>query len=125
MKLRNKKDKILRAYPSVVMLSQIRTNKKEIVGGFSAGTYIQPNNFIVVDDGYRPKRRRLYDTQPSKGGLRNKYSEGNYKSIRKGAICNFGQICGGIKEKTIRTYDWNNKRLSKSYYKIDWLSHRN
>jgi len=92
--------------------------------GSLAGAYIQPNNFIVVDDGYRPKRRRLHDTQPSKGGIREKYSEGNYKGIRKGTICNFGQICGGIKDKTIRTYDWNNKRLSKSFNKIDWLSHK-
>jgi len=88
-----------------------------------AQEHIEKGKFIVVDDTYRPKRRKLHDTQPAKGGIRDKYSTGNFRGIRKGAICNFGQICGGIKEKMIRTYDWNNKRLSKNYTNLMWLSH--
>lgn len=88
-----------------------------------AKEYIQAGNFLVVDDTYRPVRRRLHDTQFAKGGVRDKYSTGNFRGIRKETICNFGQVCGGIKEKIIRTYDWNNERLSKNYDKIDWLSH--
>lgn len=61
--------------------------------------------------------------QPAKGGIRDKYSTGNFKGIRKSTICNFGQICGGIKDKTIRIYDWNNQRLSKNHNQIVWLSH--
>jgi hypothetical protein len=68
-------------------------------------------------------RFMLHDSQPAKGGVRDKYSSGNVRGVRKGSMCNFGQVCGGIKEKTIRTYDWDNKRLSKSFSKIDWLSH--
>jgi len=86
--------------------------------------HIEPGRFIIVDDTYRPMRRKLHDTQPGKGGIRDKYSSGNFKGIKKGSISNFGQVCGGIKEKTIRTYDWNNKRLSKALTKVTWLSHR-
>jgi hypothetical protein len=88
-----------------------------------AQEHINQGKFIVVDDTYIPVRRRLHDTQPSKGGIREKYSSGNFKSIRKGAMCNFGQICGGIKDKIIRTYDWDNKRLSKNPKRVSWLSH--
>jgi hypothetical protein len=89
-----------------------------------AQEHIEPGKFIIVDDTYRPVRRQLHDTQPSGGEIRAKYSSGNFRSIRKGTICNFGQVCGGIKEKTIRTYDWQGNRLSKSFSKIAWLSHR-
>jgi len=84
-----------------------------------------PNeNLIYVDDSYRAIRRRLHDTQFAKDGIRAKFSSGSFKGIRKGTMCKFGQICGGIKEKTIRTYDWDNKRISKNYSNIDWLSHK-
>lgn len=89
-----------------------------------AQQHIPQGKFIIVDDTYRCKRRKLHDTQPAKGNIREKYSSGNFKGIRKGTICNFGQVCGGIKDKTIRTYDWNNKRLSKATAKVEWLSHR-
>jgi len=95
-----------------------------IATDISAYEHVPQGRFIVVDDSYRYVRRKLHDTQPAKRGVRDKYSTGNYKGIRKGAICNFCQICGGIKEKTIRTYDWEHKRLSKSVNKMLWLSHR-
>ena len=88
-----------------------------------AQEHINQGKFIVVDDTYRSVRRRLHDTQPAKGSIREKYSSGNFKSIKKGTICNYGQICGGIKDKIIRTYDWDNKRLSKNLKKVSWLSH--
>lgn len=90
----------------------------------SAREHIPQGDFIVVDDTYRCVRRRLHDTEPTKGGIREKYSSGNFRGIKKGTLCNFGQICGGIKEKMIRTYDWNNKRLSKPFNKLEWLSHK-
>ena len=85
--------------------------------------HIEAGKFIIVDDTYRYVRRRLHDTEFAKGGIRDKYSTGNFRGIRKGSMCNFGQVCGGIKEKIIRTYDWNSKRLSNNYSKLNWLSH--
>ena len=77
---------------------------------------------IVIDDTYRPVRRKLHYTQFSKGGgKRDKYSTGNFKGVRKGSICNFGQVVGGTKN-TIYIRDNNNKRLGRSLKKIDWYS---
>jgi len=76
---------------------------------------------IIVDDTYRPTRRRLHDTNFSKGGKRDKYSTGNFKGIRKGSVCNFGQVVGGTKN-TIYIRDDNNKRFGRSLKKIDWYS---
>jgi hypothetical protein len=76
---------------------------------------------IVVDDTYRPVRRRLHDTQFKKGGIREKYSTGNFKGIRKGTICEFGQIVGGTKN-SVFIRNSNNKRIGKDVKKISWLS---
>lgn len=74
----------------------------------------------VIDDTYRPKRRRLHDTQPKKGGIREKYSTGSFKGIQKGCICDFGQIVGGTGKRTfIRNSE--NKRIGRTH--ITWLSH--
>ena len=86
--------------------------------------HIEPDNFVVVDDTYRCVRRKLHDAQFSKGGIRYIYSTGNYRGIRKGTMCEFGQICGGTKKMNvtfIRNSD--NKRISKVQNKIEWLSH--
>jgi hypothetical protein len=85
---------------------------------------IEQGPFIVVDDRYRPVRRRLHDTQPSTGGIRYPYSSGNFNGVRKGVICEFGQICGGIKEKNIRIYNKDKKRIARKINKITWLSHK-
>jgi ribosomal protein S19 len=79
--------------------------------------------FIIVDDSYRPVRRRLHDTQFSKGHIRYFYSQGNFAGIRKGTVCELGTICGGTK-KYAWIYDWNHYRLEKSLNKIGWLSKR-
>lgn len=88
-----------------------------------AKEHIERGRFIVVDDTYRPKRRKLHDTQPAKGGIRDKYSTGNFKGIRKGTICNFGQIVGGTKESAF-VRGWDNVRFGRAVRKFDWLSHR-
>jgi hypothetical protein len=70
-----------------------------------------------------PVRRRLHDTQFSKGHIRYPYSHGNFKGIGKGTICEFGQIVGGTKDNVwIRNSE--NKRIGKSIKKIGWLSKR-
>lgn len=82
----------------------------------------KPNfNIKVVDDTYRPTRRRLHDTQPAKGNIRAKYSTGSFKGIRKGTICEFGQIVGGTKNNNYFIRNLENKRISRS--NISWLSH--
>ena len=84
-------------------------------------------NIKVVDDTYRPTRRRLHDTQPKKGNIREKYSTGNFKGIRKGTICEFGQIVGGTGNKLkilpFERRENSEKRVNKSINKISWLSH--
>jgi len=82
----------------------------------------EPNfDILVVDDTYRPKRRRLHDSQFSKGGVRDKYSTGSFKGIRKGSICEFGVIGGGT-GNCAYIYNWE-KRVGKVLSKIGWLSH--
>lgn len=76
---------------------------------------------IVIDDTYRPTRRRLHDTQFSKGGIRDKYSEGNFKGIKKGSICELGQVVGGTKN-TVYIRNSDNKRIGKSLKKLNWFS---
>jgi hypothetical protein len=68
----------------------------------SAGQYIESGNFLVVDDTYRPVRRRLHDTQPAKGGIRAPYSRGTVFGVRKGTLVGLpkggiGQLCGEVK----------------------------
>ncbi len=88
-----------------------------------------PNeNLIYVDDNYRCIRRRLHDSQFAKGGIRAKFSTGNFKGIRKGTICEFGQIIGGTKEQIwYRDFEIRDGRKvyqkGKMLKKIDWLSH--
>jgi hypothetical protein len=82
-------------------------------------TIVPNKSIIIVDDTYRSQRRKLFDTQPSSGknleklkvsfqkgnfsgkikdgGYFAKYSEGNFKGIRKGSMSNVGQIIGGTK----------------------------
>lgn len=86
------------------------------------GYYVKPGKFIVVDDTYRQVRRKLHDTQPRKGGVREKYSSGNFKRIRKGTICQFGQIVGGTKNNVL-IRNSENKRIGKTIKKLGWLSH--
>ncbi|MGC9309597.1 MAG: hypothetical protein ACP5D2_02780 [Candidatus Nanoarchaeia archaeon] len=76
----------------------------------------------IIDDTYRLVRRRLHDTQFSKGGVRHKYFEGNFKGIKKGSICEFGQIVGGTKNTTYIRNNAN-KRIGKNLKKINWLFH--
>lgn len=82
---------------------------------------VTKGKFIVVDDIYRPVRRKLHDTQFSKGGMRDKYSSGNFDGVRKGTICEHGQIVGGTKNMYF-IRNQANKRIGRT--KVDWLSHK-
>lgn len=78
--------------------------------------------FVVVDDTYRPVRRRLHDTQPARGSVRAPYSRGTVCGYRKGLLIGIpggqcGRLCGenhGFfryynsqgKRQTTRTLAW-------------------
>jgi len=86
-----------------------------------AQEHIEQGRFIVVDDTYRAVRRRLHDSEFAKGGIRETYSAGNFKGIRKGTICKFGQIVGGTKNN-VWIRDWSGKRIGRDIKKVDWFS---
>lgn len=85
---------------------------------------VEPGRFLVVDDTYRPVRRKLHYTQPGKDGKRDKYSRGTVFNIAKGRLIGtnkgrVGQLCGEYKSE-YRYYDEFGKR--KSTVKIKWVS---
>jgi RRXRR protein len=85
---------------------------------------ILAGRFIVVDDTYRPVRRKLHDTQPAKGGVREAYSTGTVMGLRKGLLIGakngkVGRLSGRI-AKGIRYYDAEGKRQSTTA--LHWIS---
>jgi hypothetical protein len=85
---------------------------------------VAAGRFIVVDDTYRPVRRRLHDTQPAKGGVRAAYSTGTVFGLRKGLLIGTkngktGRLSGKL-PKGIRYYDAEGKRQSTSA--LQWIS---
>ncbi|MEK7487214.1 MAG: RRXRR domain-containing protein [Planctomycetota bacterium] len=85
---------------------------------------VEPGNFLVVKDTYRPVRRKLQDTQPAKGGIRQAYSSGTVFGKRKGLLIKagngkLGQLCGEYKGG-YRFYDLAGKRQSNK--KLLWVS---
>lgn len=90
----------------------------------SAGKYIEPGPFLVVDDTYRCVRRRLHDTQPATGGVRAPYSRGTVLGLRKGLLVGLpngkiGQLCGENKG-AFRYYDASGKRGQAK--RLAWIS---
>jgi hypothetical protein len=90
----------------------------------TTGERIEPGRFVVVDDTYRCKRRRLHYTQPAKGGVRDKFSKGTVFGLRKGLIVGLknnkvGQLCGDNNGK-YRYYKKDGKRSFAK--KIFWIS---
>ena len=66
------------------------------------GEFVEPGPFLVFDDKYRSVRRKLYDTQPARGGIKEPYSHGTVLGLRKGLIVGLpkgriGQLCGELK----------------------------
>ena len=70
----------------------------------------------------------MHKLQFIKGGIRKKYSTGSIcspKKIRKGTMCEYGQITGasGVLREIIGYQDFE-KRRAKILNKISWLSHK-
>jgi hypothetical protein len=88
------------------------------------GYRVEPGRFVVVDDTYRPVRRRLHDTQPAKGGVRAPYSRGTVCGLRKGLIIGTGngragRLCGENRGG-FRYYDAQGNRQSAK--RLAWIS---
>jgi hypothetical protein len=88
------------------------------------GEYVEPGQFIVVDDTYRPVRRKLHDTQPAKGGVREPYATGTVSGIRKGMLIGtrngkMGRLSGKL-SKGFRYYDTSGKR--QTTIALRWIS---
>jgi hypothetical protein len=88
------------------------------------GARIEPGQLIVVDDTYRPVRRKLHDTQFAPGGVRESYAKGTVFGLRKGLLVGLkknkvGQLCGELKGG-YRYYDSKGKRCSAN--KLAWVS---
>jgi hypothetical protein len=92
----------------------------EVGPGFS----VKPGKLLVVDDTYRPMRRRLHDINPSLSGSRSNYSRGTVFGLRKGLLIGApcgksGQLCGEERGK-YRYYDKAGKR--QAAVKLSWVS---
>ncbi len=88
------------------------------------GVQVAPGNFLVVDDTYRPMRRKLHDEQPAKGGIRETYSHGTVFGVQKGRLIGarngkIGRLCGE-KQGRYRYYDQEGKRQETVH--IAWIS---
>jgi hypothetical protein len=89
-----------------------------------SGLRVEPGNFLVVDDTYRPVRRKLHDTQPAVGGVRADYSRGTILGLRKGLLIGTphggqGQFCG-INRGSYRYY--NEQKQRQESVKLAWVS---
>ena len=86
--------------------------------------YIEPGEFLVVDDTYRCVRRKLFDSNFQIGGIKEKYSCGTVLGLRKGLIIGTskgktGQLCG-VDRGSFRYRDDFNKR-QRHYYAVSHL----
>jgi len=91
----------------------------------TTGKRIEPGSFLVVDDTYRCKRRKLHDTQLAKGNIRSFYAKGTAFGLRKGLLIGLkndkvGQLCGESKRDGYRYYNFERKRGSA--HKLVWVS---
>jgi len=89
-----------------------------------SGIRVEPGNLLVVDDTYRPVRRRLHDTQFAPGGIRANCSRGTVLGLHKGLLIGTprgkqGQLCGTYRG-SFRYYDEQGKR--QEVVKLAWVS---
>jgi hypothetical protein len=100
------------------------TDALTLAADVNCGQHVEIGKFIVVDDTYRSKRRKLHDTQPAKGGIRARYSEGTVRGLRKGLLIGtakgkVGQLCGELKG----AYRFlNSQRKRQAAKELGWIS---
>jgi len=88
------------------------------------GERIEPGPTLVVDDTYRPVRRKLHDTQFAVGGTRAPYSKGSIFGTHKGVLVGLknnavGQLCG-TNNGQYRFY--RSDRTRGQITKVAWIS---
>ena len=87
------------------------------------GEPVSPGPLVVVDDTYRPIRRKLHDTQPAKNSVRERYSTGTVVGLRKGLLIGTasrtGRLCGII-NGSLRYHDRQGKR--QTIQAAAWIS---
>jgi hypothetical protein len=89
-----------------------------------SGQRVEPGMLLIIDDTYRPVRRKLQDEEPAKGGKREKYSHGTVFGVQKGRLIGTrngkkGQLYGEYKGG-FRFYDQRGKRQNST--KLSWIS---
>jgi hypothetical protein len=89
------------------------------------GYPVIPGQFLVVDDTYRCRRRKLHDTQPAKGGIRVKRSTDIVGGLRKGLLIGtkkrVGRLCGFRGARSLYLYyDQAGKRQEVT--RLEWIS---
>jgi RRXRR protein len=85
---------------------------------------VEPGYFLVVDDTYRPVRRKLHDEEPKRGGVRERYAHGTVFGLHKGLLIGAakgkcGRLCGEDRG-SYRYYDQPGKR--KTTTRLIWIS---
>jgi len=85
---------------------------------------IEPGRFVIVNDTYRPVRRRMHDTQPAVGDIRAAYSRGTVFGFQKGLLIGAangktGRLCGESNGR-YRYHDRFGKRQATR--KLIWIS---
>jgi hypothetical protein len=86
--------------------------------------HVGPGPHLVVDETYRPVRRRLHDSNMGRGGRRIPYSAGTVHGLRKGLLIGTpmgksGRLCG-VYGNGYRFYDRDGKRQSTKA--LAWVS---
>jgi hypothetical protein len=88
------------------------------------GSRVTPGVLVVVDDTYRPVRRRLHDVLPVKGAIRLPYSRGNIRGLRKGLLIgarngSIGVLCGTDRHFFRYYLGGRNRRQTT---RVEWIS---
>jgi RRXRR protein len=90
----------------------------------TTGRRVEPGPLVIVDDTYRPVRRKLHDSNTAKGEQRVPYSRGTVRGLRKGLLIGTptgktGRLCGVYRD-AYRFYDREGKRqVTKT---LAWVS---
>jgi hypothetical protein len=97
-----------------------------IASEIAVGERVSPlENIIIVDKTYVPVRRKIHDSNYSKGGIKKDYSKGTVKGIQKGRKAGYkgiDYILSGIKSEKYRITDIVNKKKRNAVSKLDYIS---
>ena len=101
-----------------------------IASEIAVGGRVEPlDKITVVDKTYLPVRRKIHDSQYSKGGIKKDYSRGTVKSIQKGKIVGYKgikYILSGVENKNSKAMykltEIINRKKRKPVWKLSFVS---